>query len=596
VLLNVATEAHAQEDRTPTPPTSPRQNGAPPSTQPPTGQVTVEELAERLRAMEETNRKLAEELKATRREHNEQMRQLMGLLERSGIPRQVSFDRKQDESPGRGAAAGGLPTRNAGPADDVETPVPDYTEGLFPPFEFAPRFAPPSAPRTEDSGTPAYVETPVPDYTEGQFAPFAPPPGYPLPSAPPQRSRRLPLGGTFGPGFQWQTDDEKFRLQIRYESQIEGRVWAQSDQIPANSGIFLPRQRIFFNGNITRNIEYEFAINRGFGNLNLLNAFVNLHFDDRFEVRMGRFFTPFNYDQYAISNYWLPTPERSIYTTNVGLNRQFGVMGWGYLFDKRLDYAAGIFNGSRNSFEPLSHGVDFVTYLNARPFQESDALPFLRFLNLGTSFAFGHQNQAPVPVSFRIAGGSPTADVPGPGTVPFLILNPNVIERGNRLLGSVHAAYFLKGLSLIGEWQYGYGSYALAGQPTSAQVPFSGFYVTAGYFLTGEEVERRTRVQPLRPLIPTNRDDRRGIGAWEAVAGVSRLSLGQEVFRGGFADPDLWSNSATTTELGLNWYWNEYIKIYAFWLHGDFAEPVLYRPGRFQSTSDMFWLRFQLYF
>ena len=94
--------------------------------------------------------------------------------------------------------------------------------------------------------------------------------------------------------------------------------------------------------------------------INLLNAFINLHFDDRFEVRFGRFFTPLTYDQYAISNYWLPTPERSVFTTNVGLSRQFGLMAWGYLFDKRLDYAAGVFNGSRNSFESLNSGVDFV--------------------------------------------------------------------------------------------------------------------------------------------------------------------------------------------------------------------------------------------
>ena len=56
--------------------------------------------------------------------------------------------------------------------------------------------------------------------------------------------------------------------------------------------------------------------------------------------------------------------------------------------------------------------------------------------------------------------------IPGPGTVPFLILNRDVIERGDRLLGSVHAAYFYKGLSLIGEWQYGYGSYATAARPS----------------------------------------------------------------------------------------------------------------------------------
>ena len=40
--------------------------------------------------------------------------------------------------------------------------------------------------------------------------------------------------------------------------------------------------------------------------------------DDRFQIRFGRYFTPMNYDQYAISNYWMPTPERSLFTTNVG--------------------------------------------------------------------------------------------------------------------------------------------------------------------------------------------------------------------------------------------------------------------------------------
>ena len=89
-------------------------------------------------------------------------------------------------------------------------------------------------------------------------------------------------------------------------------------------------------------------------------------------------------------------------------------MAWGYLFHERLDYAVGVFNGSRNSFESQNNGVDFVGYLNARPFQESESLRFARFLNIGTSVAFGRQNQSPVPATFRIAGGlpTPTSQVP----------------------------------------------------------------------------------------------------------------------------------------------------------------------------------------
>ena len=47
---------------------------------------------------------------------------------------------------------------------------------------------------------------------------------------------------------------------------------------------------------------------------------------------------------------------------------------------------------------------------------------------------------------------------------------------------------------------------------------------------------------------------------------------------------------------GMDWYWNEHFKIYMFWLHGDFGDPVVARPGGFQKSADMFWLRCQLWF
>lgn len=520
---------------------------APPLPPMPVPPLAQDPVAERLRALEAQNRILAAQLEQSSRLHTEQVKQLN--------------DRLTDLSQRVGVGGG-----EAGP-------------GMIGDSGFVP---------------PGTGGSPVPDYTEGAFVPFAPAPGYPYSNI--INPNRFPLRASFGPGFLLQTEDDRFRLQIHYESQIEGRAWAQGDQLPANSGVFLPRQRFFFDGHLTKWVEYELAINRGLNNINLLNAYINLHFDDRLQFRFGRFFTPLPYDQYAISNYWLPTPERSPFTTNLGLNRQIGAMFWGYLFGERLDYAAGVFNGSRNSFESPNNNLDFVGYVNARPFQQSQRFGFAKFLNIGTSVAFGRQDQSPVPVTFRIAGGSPDANIPGVATVPFLILNPDVVERGDRLVGSVHTAYFYKSLSLIGEWQYGYGGYASAANPVSQAVPYSGFYATAAYFLTGEEIERRTRVKPLRPLIPTDKDEKRGFGAWEVAGRVAQLRLGEEVFTRGFADPARWSNSVVTTELGLNWYWNEYMKVYMFWLHGEFGNPVQYRPDRYQKSADMFWLRFQLYF
>jgi phosphate-selective porin OprO and OprP len=405
----------------------------------------------------------------------------------------------------------------------------------------------------------------------------------------------IPQRLVFGPGFQLQSEDESFRLQIHYESQIENRLWSPEDQLPANSGFFLPRQRFFFAGNITKMTDYELAINRGVNNINLLNAFINFRFNERFMLRIGRFFTPLFYDQYAISNYWLLTPERSLFTTNLSLNRQIGAMAWGYLLDKRLDYAAGLFNGSRNSFESLDDAGDFVGYLNARPFQNSQ-LTMAENWNVGTSVAFGRQEQSPVPRSFRVGAGSPDANIPGIATVPFLVLNPTVVEQGDRLVGSVHMAYFFRSLTAIGEWQYGYGNYSPTAGAGSVKVPFSGYYLKLGYFLTGEQIDRRTRLRPLRPFAPIDPEASRGPGAWEVVSRVSQIQLGDQIFDSGLADQSLWSNEATTAEVGLNWYLNDYMKFYFCWLHASFDSPVQYRPGNFQNSADMFWMRCQLYF
>lgn len=530
--------AHAQSPPTP----------LVPSLSAPSPPSTVEQLESRLRAMEEANRRLTRELEVSRAEHDAQMRK---ILDRLG-------------------------ERPAGPTN----PLPGSTVGG-------------SASVRGGAGPGGTPNTPVSDLTEGQFRPYTTAPGF---VGPPDTAKKLPLKATFGPGFEFQTDDEEFRLQTHVESQIETRIWTPSSGIRGNNGFFLPRQRIYFNGNIFRPVEYEFAVNRGVGgSVNILNAFVNLHFSDRFQFKMGRYFAPLLYDQFAIANFWMPTPERSIFTTNMGTGRQFGAMAWGFLADKRISYAAGVFNGSRNAFENLDSGVDFSGYLSTRPFQESKSLEFLNAWNIGASVSYGSQNQSPVPGVYRIGGLSPNADNLGPGTTPFLALNSDVLERGPRLIGSVHSAYFYKGLSLIGEWQYGYGGYATRTRPESIRVPFSGYYVMGGYFLTGEHVAQRTRVKPLRPLI-TKKGERIGPGAWEVVGRISTLNLGEQIFTGGFADPNLWSRQVATTELGLNWYWNEYIKIYIFWLHGRFGDPVSNGPGNFVKSDDMFWLRFQLYF
>ena len=87
-----------------------------------------------------------------------------------------------------------------------------------------------------------------------------------------------------------------------------------------------------------------------------------------------------------------------------------------------------------------------------------------------------------------------------------------------------------------------------------------------------------------------------GMGAWEPTARFSEVSLGRQVFSGGLADPNLWTNRAYLVDVGINWYLNKFVKVYFDWEHVMFGNPVSYAPGQFSKTNDLFWLRLQAWF
>jgi phosphate-selective porin OprO/OprP len=180
-------------------------------------------------------------------------------------------------------------------------------------------------------------------------------------------------------------------------------------------------------------------------------------------------------------------------------------------------------------------------------------------------------------------------------TVPFLAFNNGVTERGPRALWELHTAYYYGGLTLLAAWQAGYESYARGATGSSTRIPINGWFAQAGYILTGETLRDRTLIDPLHPF--DLRPGRFGLGAFEVTARYSELELDPRVFTAGLADPNLWTNRAEMTDVGFNWYLNKFVKIYFDWEHAMFAQPVLYRPGpSLQKTSDLFWLRAQVYF
>ncbi len=412
------------------------------------------------------------------------------------------------------------------------------------------------------------------------------------------KPKRHPGRIAFGEGLEFESNDGEFQLQFHNLTQAEFRGFDRGDLGVLNDQFFIPRQRWYFVGNLTRNVGFYTVINRGYGSLDLLDAFITLRFSDQVRLRIGRMKTPYLYEYFSIAEGDLIAPERSIFAGNMALNRQIGFMFLGELVDSRVSYYAGLFNGPHRSFQNLNSAFDFVGTVTTRPFLKSERFKALNYLNIGGSWDVGYQNNnPPEPVYFETANDQ-TPNNAASLSPTFLHLNNNVIELGERVQWGAHVAWYYKSLFLMSEYGGGRAGYGFVNNSSLTPVNFSGYNVTASYFLTGEQVTRRVNmVQPRRPF---NFDFLKGgsfsPGAVEAFARYSTMDLGRNIFTAGFADPNLWTNHVWATDVGLNWYLNFYLRVYLDWQHAEFGNPVSIAPGKFSSTTDLYWLRFQVFF
>ena len=251
-----------------------------------------------------------------------------------------------------------------------------------------------------------------------------------------------------------------FRSQLHDLTQFDGRFYLQGEQQPVHSTYVIPREWLIFAGRLTRPFEYYVAVAEGIDNLNLLDAYLNINFDPRLQFKVGRYKTPFTYEFYALGINSFPTPERSLFYNNFGLNRDLGIMAFGQLYENRFDYAIGSFNGTRNGFLDSNDPKDVVGLVNFRPYAKRQDF-WLENLNFGGSFDYGKQNNIPIPQVMRTNVATTGNLAVGP---EFLGLNNNVRENGDRGFWSLHLAEYYRHLSLIGEWQSGFQDYALIGQ------------------------------------------------------------------------------------------------------------------------------------
>jgi phosphate-selective porin OprO/OprP len=405
----------------------------------------------------------------------------------------------------------------------------------------------------------------------------------------------VPLVARFGEGVELETPNGEFSLRLRIMQQTDVKLFVPREQVPARSGLYIPRFRMYFEGNISESFEYELSLQRSVeGQFDVLDASMNFAPSEEFQIRFGRFLVPFSYAWYDHLEQYFITPERALFPLNFGLSREAGIMAHGDLNEGATQYAIGAFSGQLTGVADTNTTRDLVGYINLRPFHE-DTNSALRNLNIGGSGSFGRQDYATELLPLRTSiQSSENDEAAAAASSVFLEFEDNVEIVGSRSTGALHLSWYQDQWSFESEVQYGqFETKTHSGNP---HITALGYHLTAACFITGEEVEDRSTVVPLSPFDPAG--GRFGTGAIEPFAQYSYLTLDDEVFTAGLADPDDWTRTVSTVDVGWNWYPNRYIKFYLDWQIALYDTPVLLHPDTDErsTTSHTFWARGQVYY
>ena len=181
--------------------------------------------------------------------------------------------------------------------------------------------------------------------------------------------------------------------------------------------------------------------------------------------------------------------------------------------------------------------------------------------------------------------------------VPFLAFNNNVRERGDRKLWELHATYFYKGLSVLGAWDSGINSYRADDAERPCPCPCRCPATTSRWVTSSRGRRWRSGPWSSRSIPSTSA---RASSAW--VPSSSRPATANSR-SAGRSSPPAWPTrtsgrtgptSSTRASTGISTRMSSSISTGSTRCS---PSPCFYRPGPgLQKTSDLFWLRLQLYY
>jgi phosphate-selective porin OprO/OprP len=397
-----------------------------------------------------------------------------------------------------------------------------------------------------------------------------------------EKAKTTPTVSVGASGLQVRSADSNFVFGVRGYVQVDGRFGVGDSAGPYPDTFLMRRIRPIFDGTLYKKLDYrvmlDFASGVTSSGLNAANsndgfvqdAYVNARFLPELQFQVGKMKEPVGLERLQ-SGANLLFVERA-YPTALVPNRDVGVMLQGDLFQQRLTYQVGGFNGvsdgGSTDFQSLDDGKNLGARLFAQPFLGS-GVEALEGFGIGLAGTYGNLN-------------GPLRGYSSPGQQTNFTYFPNVVADGQQWRITPQGWYYWGPFGLFGEYVFSSQEVLRTAGGATGTLANQAWQVSASWFLTGE----KNSWKPVTPKRPLNFSGDGGWGAVELAARVQGLMIDDDAFPV-FANPDVSINSAFAWSVGVNWILNRNIKLSLDYEHTDF-EGGSQNPNTAQAEQVVF--------
>lgn len=375
-------------------------------------------------------------------------------------------------------------------------------------------------------------------------------------------------------GFYLTSSNGDFMARISGVLQVDSRTFFHDSGQVGVDGFLLRRARPILSGTVYKDFDFLFVPDFGGSTVQIFDALVNYRYSQGLQLQAGKFKPPVGLEQLQQDRNILFN-ERAL-PTDLVPNRDVGFELHGDLFQGKVGYAVGIFNGvgdarvsSNTSFQD---DKSFAGRLFFLPFASS-SVDVARQFGFGVSGTYEGEQSPNTSALPNTTGGS-LAGFTTDGQEQFFAYNPSSTNGA-----AVQAAGDHWRLSPQGYWYDGpfgvFGEYVMSDQDVTrtgtknaptVMLNNTAWEVTGSWLLTGEQATYNGEVVPLHPFAPRTG----GWGAWQLVGRYAELNVDSAAFPL-FANPATSASSIHEWAVGINWYLNRNIRLEASFSRATFT-------------------------